>query len=84
MTDVVAFRKQPRAPPTVRQIMIHMSEVNRHLGKTEDGLGIDPNTVSRYLTSLGCENFLLFLKLSNTHYILPIWRLHGSTSLLAS
>jgi phenylalanyl-tRNA synthetase beta chain len=75
MTDVIipelAAKTANREP-----ILIHMKEVNRHLGETLDGLGIDPNTVSRYLTSLGCRISSIHEAPTNANEEfsqLPIW-----------
>jgi len=75
ITDVIspklASKNANRKP-----ILIHMSEVNRHLGATLDGQGIDTNTVSRYLTSLGCKisSVLEEPTDANSEYLqLPIW-----------
>jgi phenylalanyl-tRNA synthetase beta chain len=53
LVDVVipalAEKTAERAP-----ILLRVSEVVRHLGKTADGRGISAEIVERYLTSLGC------------------------------
>ena len=54
-------------------IELSVAEVRRHLGTTLDPEGITSETISRFLTSLGCELVLHGLDLYSVK--LPSWRL---------
>jgi phenylalanyl-tRNA synthetase beta chain len=74
MTDVqvpaLVAQTADRAP-----IQIHVSEVNRHLGTTMNGFELDPDTVSRYLSALGCQisSVVQEVPTAEGYKELPIW-----------
>ena len=70
LTDVIIDAAKANTADR-KPIVIHMSEVNRHLGETVDGDGIKQDEVSRILTSLGCK---ISHVLETSEYTqLPIW-----------
>ncbi|WP_263380940.1 phenylalanine--tRNA ligase subunit beta [Granulicella paludicola] len=72
MTDIIipALAAKTADRPT---IALRVSEVQRHLGTTADGLGISESIVAQYLTALGCT--LTQTAAGEYAVKLPSWRL---------
>ena len=64
----VAARTANRKP-----IVLRVSEVQRHLGTTADGLGVSADVVERYLAALGCG--MASTGAGEYSVTLPSWRL---------
>jgi phenylalanyl-tRNA synthetase beta chain len=78
LVETIAAKTANRKP-----ILLHVSEVNRHLGSTIDGTGINTEMVRRFLSALGCLISVVgepdasgeFAQLPIWSVQLPSWRL---------
>jgi phenylalanyl-tRNA synthetase beta chain len=68
VVPAVAARTAERKP-----IVLRVSEVQRHLGTTADGLGVSAEVVEQYLSALGCE--MVAMGGGVYSVTLPSWRL---------